>query len=235
MAGYPVSYYPAVARIGVAVATVIALGSAPVFAGVLAWVTGGVRPTTRWAGATAAAVLGCALLVLGPALTGRAAPVDLTGVALAACAGLSYAAYSLIGGALIARGHPSDGVMGVLFGAAGLLVLPFLLLAVPPRLVTPGAVAVVFYLALFTVYLPYRLFGHGLGRTPVAVATSLTLAEPAVAAVLGVTVLDERLVAASWCGLVVLALGLVVLTVPVAAGRRRHQPPQGQPAQLPAP
>src|SRR5689334_22753384 len=35
VAGYPVTFYPAVARTGVAVATVIALGSAPVFAGLL--------------------------------------------------------------------------------------------------------------------------------------------------------------------------------------------------------
>ena len=40
VAGYPATFYPAVARAGVAVATVITLGSAPVFAGLLAWATG---------------------------------------------------------------------------------------------------------------------------------------------------------------------------------------------------
>ncbi|MFF4350081.1 DMT family transporter [Streptomyces sp. NPDC001530] len=220
VAGYPVSFYPAVARTGVAVATVIALGSAPVFAGLLSWITGRARPTARWMGATAAAVLGCTLLVLGPGLTGQATPMDLTGVVLAACAGLSYAAYSLIAGRLITRGHPSDAVMGVLFGAAGLLVLPLVLCVDMHWLATARGAAVAVYLALFTVYLAYRLFGHGLRRTPASVATSLTLAEPAVAAVLGVTVLDERLPAASWCGLAVLGLGLVLLAVPVGVGRR---------------
>lgn len=221
VAAYPVTFYPAVARTGVAVATVIALGSAPVFAGLLSWATGQARPTSRWAAATAAAVLGCVLLVLGPELTGAAAPLDLAGVALAACAGLSYAAYSLIGGRLIVRGHSSDAVMGVLFGAAGLLVVPLLLSVDPRWLGTARGAAVTTYLALFTVYLAYRLFGHGLRRTPASVATSLTLAEPAVAAVLGVAVLGERLPAASWCGLGVLAVGLVLLTVPVGAGGRR--------------
>ncbi|MDQ0605255.1 DME family drug/metabolite transporter [Streptomyces canus] len=220
VAGYPVTFYPAVARTGVAVATVIALGSAPVFAGLLSWATGQARPTARWIGATAAAVLGCTLLALGPELTGHATPMDLTGVALAACAGLSYAAYSLIGGRLITRGHPSGAVMGVLFGAAGLLVLPLFLFVNMHWLATTRGAAVAVYLALFTVYLAYRLFGHGLRRTPASAATSLTLAEPAVAAVLGVTVLDERLPIASWCGLAVLALGLVLLTVPVGAGNR---------------
>jgi drug/metabolite transporter, DME family len=77
------------------------------------------------------------------------------------------------------------------------------------------------YLAVFTVYLAYRLFGRGLRHTPASTATTLTLAEPAVAAVLGVTVVGERLPAASWCGLAVLALGLVLLAVPVGAGRRK--------------
>ncbi|WP_328840666.1 DMT family transporter [Streptomyces europaeiscabiei] len=220
VAGYPVTFYPAVARTGVAVATVIALGSAPVFAGLLSWITGRGRPTARRTGATAAAVLGCSLLVLGPELTGHAGTTDLVGVALAACGGLSYAVYSLIGGRLITRGHPSDAVMGVLFGAAGLLVLPLVASVDTHWLATTRGAAVATYLALFTVHLAYRLFGHGLRRTPASTATLLTLGEPAVAAVLGVTVLGERLPAVSWCGLAVLALGLVVLAVPVGAVRR---------------
>ena len=221
VAGYPVTFYPAVARTGVAVATVIALGSAPVFAGLLSWITGRARPAARWAAATTAAVLGCTLLVLGPEFSGQAAPMDPTGVALAAGAGLSYAAYSLIGGRLIAHGRPSDAVMGVLFGAAGLLVVPLVLLAGTDWLAGVRGAAVAGYLAVFTVYLAYRLFGRGLRRTPASTATTLTLAEPAVAAVLGVTVVGERLPAASWCGLAVLALGLVLLAVPVGAGRRK--------------
>lgn len=214
VAGYPVTFYPAVARTGVAVATVIALGSAPVLAGLLSWFTGRARPTARWTGATSAAVLGCALLVLGPRLTGAGTPVDLTGVLLAALAGLSYAVYASIGGGLITHGHESGAVMGALFGAAGLLVLPLAPFVDVTWLGTVRGAAVAGYLALFTVYLAYRLFGHGLRRTSASAATSLTLAEPAVAAVLGVAALGERLPYVSWCGLAVLGLGLVLLTRP---------------------
>lgn len=220
VAGYPVTFYPAVARTGVAVATVIALGSAPVLTGLLAWLTGQARPTGRWTCATLAAVLGCALLVLGPQLTGRTAQVDVVGVVLAVLAGLSYAAYSLIGAQLIARGHSSNSVMGALFGAAGLLVLPVLLSAGTHWLTTARGAGVALHLALFTTFLAYRLFGYGLRRTAASVATTLTLAEPAVAAVLGVAVLGERLPAVSWCGMAVLALGLAVLTAPTGTRRQ---------------
>ncbi|ULR48885.1 DMT family transporter [Streptomyces deccanensis] len=222
VAGYPVTFYPAVARTGVAVATVIALGSAPVFAGLLAWITGRARPTARWTVATTAAVVGCVLLVTGPQLAGHTGTMDLVGVALAACGGLSYAVYALIGGTLISRGHASDAVMGVLFGAAGLLVLPVVVVAGTGWTATVRGAAVAGYLALFTVFLAYRLFGYGLRRTPASTATSLTLGEPAVAAVLGVFLLGERLPAVSWCGLAVLALGMVLLAVPAGTGRRRR-------------
>ncbi|MFE6867401.1 DMT family transporter [Kitasatospora sp. NPDC057692] len=219
VAGYPLTFYPAVARTGVAVATVIALGSAPVFTGLLAWLTGGPRPTARWTCATATAVLGCALLVLGPRLGGGATPMDLPGVLLAALAGLSYAAYSLVGGRLIAHGHPSAGVMGAMFGAAAVLVLPVPLIGDPHWPATARGLLVVLHLGVVTTFLAYRLFGRGLRHTSAQTATALTLAEPAVAAVLGVTALGERLPAVSWSGLAVLTLALAVLTAPLP--RRR--------------
>lgn len=178
--GYPVSFYPAVARCGVAVA----------------------------------AVIGCAALVLAPALTGGTAPVNASGMAPAALAGLSYAAYSLIGGKLIAAGHPSNAVMGAMFGGGAVLVLPVLLSTGTHWLVTFRGVAVAAHLAVITTFLAYRLFGYGLRHTATQTATTLTLAEPAVATVLGVAALGERLPALSWAGLAVLATGLAILTFP---------------------
>ncbi|MFD8754363.1 EamA family transporter [Kitasatospora sp. NPDC059577] len=218
VAGYPVTFYPAVHRTGVAVATVIALGSAPVFTGLLGWLARQGRPGGRWAGATALAVLGCAVLVLGPELSGGGAAVDPLGVLLAALSGLSYAGYSLIGGRLIAAGRPSGGVMGAMFGGAALLVLPVLLLGPVGWLLSVRGAGVVLHLAVVTTYLAYRMFGYGLRHTSAQTATTLTLAEPAVAAVLGVLALGERLPAVSWCGLAVLAGGLACLALPA---RRR--------------
>jgi drug/metabolite transporter, DME family len=228
VAGYPVTFYPAVARTGVAVATVIALGSAPVFTGLLAWATGQGRPGGRWAAATAAAVLGCGALVLAPGLTGHGAPADGIGILLAGPAGLCYAGYSLISRTLIAAGHCAAPVLGAMFAAAGLAVLPVLLASGTGWLGTWRGAAVALHLAACTTFLAYRLFGRGLRSTPAQVATTLTLAEPAVATLLGVAVLGQRLPALSWCGLGVLAAGLACLAVP-ARDRRGPGPERRKP------
>ncbi|MCU1647544.1 MAG: putative transporter YwfM [Nocardia sp.] len=221
VAAYPLTFYPAVARTGVAVATVTTLASAPVFTGLLVWITGRGRPENRWLAATGVAVIGCLALVLGSEFGGASTPIDPLGVALALCAGLAYASYLLVGGELIARGQPSSPVMGAMFGMAALLVLPVLLSLGIDWLATPRGLTVALYLAVFTTFLAYRLFGYGLRHTAVDTAATLTLTEAAVAAALGVTVVGERLSPLSWSGMAVLALGLVLLTLPA---RRRNAP-----------
>ncbi|MFD0331623.1 EamA family transporter [Streptacidiphilus monticola] len=74
------------------------------------------------------------------------------------------------------------------------------------------------HLALLTTFAAYRLFGAGLRVVDAQVATTLTLAEPAVATLLGLAVLGERLPLASWAGLLLLAAALTLLAAPA---RRR--------------
>ncbi|MBW4717725.1 EamA family transporter [Saccharothrix obliqua] len=196
VAGYALAFYPAVARTGVAVATTIALATAPIVLGVRS------RPLV-----TLTAVAGCAILILG----GGGAHVDVGGVAAAVVAGLSYAAYSAVCAHLIGLGHPSRAVVGVVFGGASVVTLPVLLWLGVGWLGSAGGVAVAAHLAVFTTFAAYLLFGHGLRHTDAATATTLTLAEPAVAAVLGVVVLHERLPLVSWCGMGLLAVALLAL------------------------
>ena len=117
------------------------------------------------------------------------------------------------------RQVPSHPVLGAMFGAAGLAALPVLLASGTGWLGTWRGAAVALHLAACTTFLAYRLFGRGLLSTPAQVATTLTLAEPAVATLLAVAVLGQWLPALSWCGLGVLAAGLACLAVP---GRRRR-------------
>jgi DME family drug/metabolite transporter len=209
-AAYQIAFFAAVDRTGVATGTVVTIGSAPAFTGLLSRLTGGAPLSRRWAASTAGAVVGCAALVGG----GEAAGIEPLGVALALLSGFTYAAYATTAARLITSGEGDGVVMGAMFGGAGLLLLPVLLASSPVWLATGRGVLVTLYLGVVTTTLGYVLYGRGLRSTPVATAATLTLAEPAVAAVLGLVVLDEHLGAVPIGGLVLLAASLVLLAVP---------------------
>src|SRR4051794_32510069 len=86
VAMYQLTFFEGVARAGVAVGTILAIGSAPAFAGLLSWLTLRERPSARWAVSTAVAVLGLVLLVLP---TG-AATLDPAATLLPLAAGAGY-------------------------------------------------------------------------------------------------------------------------------------------------
>jgi DME family drug/metabolite transporter len=208
VAAYQLCYFAAISRTGVAVGTVVAIGSGPVFTGLLSWALDRVPPTRRWAGATAAAVAGCAVL------TGGGGQVRADGVLLALLGGLLYAFYAVAAARVIGSGVSSDAVMGALFGGAGLVMLPVLLWTGAGWLTEPRGLLAALYLGCVTTALAYVLYGRGLRTTPVATAATLALAEPAVAALLGVAVLGERFTPVSAAGLLLLGAGLAVASLP---------------------
>ena len=78
-------------------------------------------------------------------------------------------------------------------------------------LASSQAFAVAGYMALVPMFLGYLLFGIGLARVPASTATTITIAEPAVATLLAVLVIGERLTPLGWAGLAVIGLVLVLL------------------------
>ncbi|RCG31512.1 EamA family transporter [Sphaerisporangium album] len=213
-AAYQLCFFGAVTRTGVAVGTVVAIGSGPVFTGLLSWAYDRRRPGRRWALATAAAVAGCAALVSGGLSGGAAVGVDPPGVLLALAGGLLYAFYAVTASRAIAAGAPSSAVMVLMFGGAAVVMLPILLWRGTAWLGEPHALLTAVYLGCATTALAAVLYGRGLRATPVARAATLTLAEPAVAALLGLIVLHERLTPVSWAGLALLGAALVVVALP---------------------
>jgi DME family drug/metabolite transporter len=207
MAAYQPLFFGGVARTGVAVGTVVGIGSAPVFAGVLGMAVRSERPGPRWLVATALALAGTALLVGA----GDRDDVDVTGIGLALGAGLAYAGYVLATKLVLDRGWAPDAVTARVFGLAGLALVPVALVAGVGPLASPGGLVMVAHLGLATVALAYVLFGRGLAGVGVAAAGTLTLAEPATAAVLGIVVVGERFGAVTLAGVALIAAGLVTL------------------------
>jgi DME family drug/metabolite transporter len=140
--------------------------------------------------------------------------VDVVGVGFALLAGLCYAVYAIAAARLIIAGAPSRAVMAAVFGTGALLLVPVLLGSAPRWLVNPIGLAVAVHLAVVTTAVAYLLYGRGLRSTPVSVAATLSLAEPAVAAMLGLLVLREPLSATSAVGLTLVGLALAVLAAP---------------------
>jgi drug/metabolite transporter, DME family len=209
---YQVCFFAAVRMTGVAIGTVVAIGSAPVFTGALTRLTGGPRLGPRWMLATAAAVAGCTVLVMA----GKAAGADPAGITLALAAGLCYAIYAVAAARLISAGSPETAVMGLLFGGGAVLLAPVLAVSSPGWVLSPRGLAVVGYLGVVTTAAAYLLYGRGLRRLSAPVAVTLGLAEPVVAAMLGLVVLGERLTPVGLLGLVLVGLALATLVVPPA-------------------
>jgi drug/metabolite transporter, DME family len=215
--GYQLCFFAAVRITGVAIGTVVAIGSAPVFTGLLSRLTGGPPLERSWMLATAAAVAGCTVLVTG----GHASGASPGGVVLALAAGLCYSGYAVAAARLISGGHPERAVMGLLFGGAAVLLAPVLAATSPGWVATGRGVAVVGYLGVVTTGVAYLLYGRGLRTVPAPAAVTLGLAEPVVAALLGVVVLGERLSLTAIAGLALVGVALVAL----AAGQPARTAP----------
>lgn len=218
VAAYQPAFFAGVALSGVAVGTLVALGSAPVMTGLAEWALTRRPPGARWGVATGLAALGVVVLGLGGG--GAAGSLDPLGVAASLGAGASYAVYTLASKRLLLDGHGPDAVMGMLFGVAAVLLTPVLLVAGPGWLLTAAGAATAAFLALVPTALAYVLFVRGLRALPAADVATLTLAEPVTAAALGVLLLAEPFGVATAVGSGVLVAGLVVL----ATGVRRPAP-----------
>ncbi len=219
VAAYQVCFFAAVRTTGVAIGTVVAIGSAPVFTGALTRLTGGPRLGARWMLATAAAVAGCTVLVTA----GKAAGADPAGISLALAAGLCYAAYAVTAARLISAGNPETAVMGLLFGGGAVLLAPVLAASSPGWVLSARGLAVVGYLGVVTTVAAYLLYGRGLRSLSAPVAVTLGLAEPVVAAILGVVVVGERLTPVGVLGLVLVGLALATLVGGRAAALSQAQ------------
>jgi len=213
---YQPAFFAGTAANGVAVGTVVALGSAPVLTGVLDWVLRRRFPGGTWVLATALATVGVAVLASASG-TGPSS-VDPLGVAASVGAGASYAVYTLAGKSLLDRGWTPSASMGAMFGAAAAVSLPVLLATDTAWLATTAGLAMALWLGLVTTTVAYLLFGAGLKRLAPATVSTLTLAEPLTATLLGVLLLQEHLPPSAVLGLAVLASGIVLLAA--SSGRR---------------
>lgn len=223
---YAPAFYSSMRLAGVAIGTAVSIGGAPVAAALLERLVDGRPLSGRWASSAVLGVAGAAVLCL--ARDGRsdsgATAQTLAGVALGGVAAASYALYSFTSHRLIQTGVASRAAVGATFAAAALGLLVVLAFTGGAFLDSWQDLAVGAYLAVVPMFAGYVLFGWGLSRVPASTATTVSLAEPVVAAVLAVVVVGERLPLSGWAGVALIVACLAVLTVPLPAraGQRRR-------------
>jgi len=207
---YQLSFFAAVKLTGVAVGTVVAIGSGPAAAGLLGRLVNGERLTGRWALATLCAAAGVALLAGDGGGT-----VDPAGVGLAIAAGVGYATCTVLSRRLIVAGAAPEGVMAAGFGGAAVLLVPVLAIAGPGFLATPGGFGLALYLGAIPTALAYVLFSRGLRSLTSGETATIVLVEPVTAAALGVAALGEQASLTAGIGAALVLAGLAVLAVPL--------------------
>jgi drug/metabolite transporter, DME family len=206
MACYQPLFFSAVHQTGVAVGTVIAIGSAPIMSGLLESIIFRRRPRYIWWGATLLSIIGCVLLFL----TGDTIMIKPVGIMLALGAGLSFAGYTLLSTQIVQGKSPLE-TAAVIFGIGGVFLMPFLFLFDMQWILQPSGIAVSLHLGIVATAAAYFLFSKGLQQVPASAAVSLSLAEPFTAAVLGVVLVGEELSLFAWVGIGMLLSGIVLI------------------------
>jgi len=201
---YGATFFAAVHETGVAIGTVVALGSAPILTGMLSAILFRSLPTRTWMLATTAAIAGMSLIVL----SGNDTNVSAIGILYALGAGLGYALFALASKRIVESGVASDFAMARVFGIAAVMLAPTLIFVNTDWIFTTGGISLGLWLGIVTVALAYWAYASGLKNLEPRETTMITLAEPVVATILGALVLDERPAALAWLGIILVIAAL---------------------------
>ena len=224
---YPLAFYTSMHLAGVTIGTVITIGSAPLLSAVIERVFDNKRLTGHWSMGAALGLLGTIMLCIAKA-HGHAEPSadtfairSLFGVLLGLVAGATYALYSWTAHRLIKNDISSGAAMGTTFGLGGLMLIPVLIVTGAPLIQSWTNAAVGVYMIFVPMGLGYILFGQGLARVAASTATTLSLIEPVVAALLAAVVVGEQMSPLGWAGAALIVSCLYVL---VQQPERRAEP-----------
>ena len=212
MAAYNLAFFAGLRATDVAVGTALAIGSGPIWAGLLQLVIARRPPSSAWIAGTALA-LGGGLLMLqrGPATPALNASADWAlGTGLCLLAGLAYAAYTLLSQRLVQRAAPTTVTLAV-FTSAALLAAPAAWVLAGPLQLHASDALLLCYLGGMATGVAYLLFNHALRHLSGATGVTLALAEPVTAFILAVAVLGERPAVAAYLGLCLMLAGLALV------------------------
>lgn len=209
---YPLAFYSSMHLSGVAIGTVISIGTAPLFCALIEYYLDGATLTRKWFLGTIIGITGMALLSF--AENNIIGDRTIFGILLGIIAGFSYALYSWSARRLMQKKIIPQAAMGVTFGCGGLLLIPILLLTGSPLLQSWTNATVGIYMAIIPMFIGYICYGIGLAKVKSSTATTITLVEPVIAAILAVLLVGEQLPLQGWLGIILIVICLFIITLP---------------------
>lgn len=204
---FEAAFFTSIALSSVGLATLIGIGSAPVFVATYDAVVRRVRPSARASGALVLALAGLTLLVGGGLVHGDRI---LGGAVVALGAGASFAAITVVNRRPVPGLNPVE-LTGGAFSVGAIVLLPF---AAATGLAAPADAygwALALGMGVVITGVAYVLYLTALATVPPFVATVVTLLEPLIGAILGSIVFAERLGLAGAAGGVLLGTAVVLL------------------------
>lgn len=208
MVTYNMAFFAGLQHTGVGLGTAVAIGSSPVWAGLLQAVLQRRWPSALWWLGTSIGVAGGFIMTLGK---GADMEGSVVGLLLCLLAGFAYGAYAVISQPLVLQSGVTRVNAWVFFCAALIAVPIAAMLGGTPHTSAQGW-AVVVYLGLVATGVAYLLFSAGLRSISAATSVALSKFEPITAFVLSILIVGERpgWLAFAGLGLVLLGLWLVV-------------------------
>lgn len=204
-ASYQAFFFASVERTGVATAALITVGCIPVSAGIVGWIFLRERLSRIWLISTAIAISGLVIASIGELQTN-----DATGLLYAVAAGSGIGAYINAAKVEVRAGGHSMQLPGMAFllGSIGLFfIVRTDLLQVQW---TTQIILLAVYLGAVTMGIANGIQILGLKGISPGVASTMMLADPVTAAVLGVLVLNEAVTSNGVIGLGLVIIGLVM-------------------------
>lgn len=197
---FHLTYFGGIAHTGVTIGTMVAIGSCPIFAGLLGGVLDKERYSLTWITATTLALIGLTILL---SAGNQELKIDPFGISLSLTAGFSYTFFTWLTRRLIKQ-MPVEAVLSVSFLIGSLFLVPVLFTEPLEWVASSRGIQVVLYLGLISAGFAYLLYGHGLRSVHVSTVGTLTLAEPLTAAILGIFFLGETLTLSAGIGIVLI-------------------------------
>ncbi|WP_282196100.1 DMT family transporter [Turicimonas muris] len=206
--GFQLLFFSSLPKTGVAVGTIAAIGSTPIWTAIIEKIVYGKNPSKIWYFSTVTAIVGIVLLNL----ENFNSTVHWIYLLLPLLAGLCYAGEIVVAPKAM-EGVSSESAMVVVMGLVALINAPMLMFFPISWIATAQGLSCAVALGLVTASLAFAFFFTGVRHTKASVASTLGLAEPMGAACWGIFLLHEPYSVWTLVGIGLILVSILVLSL----------------------